>query len=332
MLNKNFKNLLEFIKDKKILITTHDIVDIDGLASCFTLKSFLNNYFKNQEIFIYLSNLSKATQNFLNKFSNIYPNFSVSYKTEVNFSLIDIILIVDTNNLNQVKFNNNQNIENLAIPIIFIDHHYMVRKPILDSPNLIFENYSSTAEIILELYENYKIPMSNPLKTLLISAIITDSGFFKHGTNQTFHNISKLLKNGIIFEEILFLLRNDIDISEKIANIKGMKRVELIKKNNYLIGVTEVSSYGASVASMLLKLGFDIAIVYSKELNQYKVNTRANNLVCIKTGLNLARILEEISGQYNGSGGGHDGAAALDISIESGFSINQIIERIKEYL
>jgi nanoRNase/pAp phosphatase (c-di-AMP/oligoRNAs hydrolase) len=332
MLKYYFKNLLKFIKGKRILITTHDLVDIDGLASCFALKSFLNNYFKNQEIFIYLSNLSRPAQNFLNKFSFKFPNFPISYNNKVNFSLIDIILIVDTNNLNQVKFNNNQSVKELALPTVFIDHHYMVRKPILDSPNLIFENYSSTAEIILELFENYKIPLSIPLKTLLISAIITDSGFFKHSTNQTFHNVSKLLKNGISFDEILFLLRNDIDISEKIANIKGMKRVELIRKNNYLIGVSKVGSYGASVASMLVKLGFDIAIVYSKELNQYKVNTRAKNLVCIETGLNLARILEEISDQYNGNGGGHNGAAALDINVESGFSIKQIIERIKEFL
>jgi nanoRNase/pAp phosphatase (c-di-AMP/oligoRNAs hydrolase) len=332
MLKNYFKNFLNLVKDKRILITTHDIVDIDGLVSCFSLKSFLNNIYKNQEVSIYFSELSKSTHHFINKFSNYFPNFSFSYKNSISFSGVDLIIILDTNNLNQVQFNNNQDIADFEIPYIFIDHHFMGEKPDKNSLNLIFENYSSTAEIILELFQYFKVPITNPVKTLFISAIITDSGFFKHANNLTFHNTSKLLTNGISYQDILFLLKNEVDISEKIANIKGMQRVELIRKGQHLIGVSNVSSYGASVASMLVKLGFDIAVVYSKEETRYRINTRAKKLICIKTGLNLAKILEEISDHYNGSGGGHDGAAALDVNVESEFTITQLIERIKEYL
>ena len=99
-----------------------------------------------------------------------------------------------------------------------------------------------------------------------------------------------------------------------------------------MLGITNVSSFRASVASMLIKMGFDIAVVYSKEENQYKINTRANKAICIKNGLNLGKIMEEISDHFNGSGGGHDGAAALNINIESDFTITEIIEAIKKYL
>jgi len=335
MLKSKFENFLAFIKNKNILITTHDLVDIDGLVSCFTLKFFLNQYFKNQETSIYFSELSKSTKNFIKNFTKNNPEFDFSYEESFDLPNIDIFLIVDTNNLNQIKFDNNFDLAHSDIPYIFLDHHYTV----MDSENsnrrsldLINENYSSTAEIILELFEFYKKPLTIPLKTLIISAILTDSGFFKHGNNKSIQNVSKLLGEEIKIQDIFLLLQREIDISVKIAYIKGLQRVELIREGKFLIGITKVSSFGAGVASMLTKMGFDIGITISKEPNQYIINTRAKKTVCIKTGLNLGKILEEISEKYEGSGGGHDGAASLTINIEPDIILQEIIEQVKQYL
>ena len=167
---------------------------------------------------------------------------------------------------------------------------------------------------------------------MLICAILTDSGFFKHGNNNTVQNVGKLLSADINIQDIFLLLRSEKDISSRIANIKGLQRVELIREGNYLIGITKVSSFGASVTSMLIKIGFDIGIAISKEQKQHRINTRAKKQVCIKTGLNLGKILEEISQQYNGNGGGHDGAASLTVNIEPDTIVLKIIEKIKQYL
>ena len=161
---------------------------------------------------------------------------------------------------------------------------------------------------------------------------MTDSGFFKHGNNNTIQNVGKLLCQDINLQDVFLLLKSEKDISSKIANIKGLQRVELIREGKYLIGITKVSSFGASVTSMLLKIGFDIGIAISKEQNQNRINARAKKRVCIKTGLNLGKILEEISEQYKGSGGGHDGAASLTITIEPDTIVLKIVENIKQYL
>ena len=125
MLKSKFENFLAFIKNKKILITTHDLVDIDGLVSCFTLKFFLIQYFKNQKVSIYFSELTKSTKTFIKNFSKKFPNFNFSYEREFNLSNADVLLIVDTNNLNQIKLSNNSETPHLEIPYIFIDHHYL---------------------------------------------------------------------------------------------------------------------------------------------------------------------------------------------------------------
>ena len=330
-----FENFLAFIKNKKIIITTHDLVDIDGLVSCFILKFFLNQYYKNQEVSIFFSDLTKSTKNFIKNFTKKFTEFDFSYEIDINLSNIDVLLVVDTNNLNQIKLDNNLVISESDIPYIFIDHHYKganseeSNRITLD---LIFENYSSTAEIILDLFQFYKIQLTIPLKTLVICAILTDSGFFKHGNNNTIQNVGKLLCQDINLQDVFLLLKSEKDISSKIANIKGLQRVELIREGKYLIGITKVSSFGASVTSMLLKIGFDIGIAISKEQNQNRINARAKKRVCIKTGLNLGKILEEISEQYKGSGGGHDGAASLTITIEPDTIVLKIVENIKQYL
>ncbi|MFX0038585.1 MAG: bifunctional oligoribonuclease/PAP phosphatase NrnA [Promethearchaeota archaeon] len=326
---------MTFIYNKNILITTHDLVDIDGLVSCYTLKFFFNQYFKDQEISIYFSGLSKPTENYLKNFNAKFPEFDLSYEKNLDIANIDILVIVDTNNLNQIKLNNNIDILHSNIPYIFIDHHYKSpdsKNSNKESFDILYENYSSTAEIILELFESYKIQLTLPLKILNISAILTDSGFFKYANNKSIRNVSNLLCKDIEIQEIFLLLQNDIDISQKIAHIKGLQRVELIREGEYLIGVTNVSSFGASVASMLIKTGFDIGIVVSKELTQHVINTRAKKKVCVKTGLNLGKILEEISERYQCSGGGHDGAASITFKIEFDIIIQEIIQKVKDYL
>ena len=99
MLTSKFKDFLAYIKNKKILITTHDLVDIDGLVSCFTLREFLKNHFKDQEITLFFPEFSKSTKSFVNKFSERFPEFNLSYEKEFNESKADVLLIVDTNKL-----------------------------------------------------------------------------------------------------------------------------------------------------------------------------------------------------------------------------------------
>lgn len=335
MLKSKFEKFLVSIKNKNLLIITHDLADIDGFVSCYTLKFFLNQYFKKQKISIYFSELSKPTKYFMERVAEKFPKFNFTYEKKFDPSKVDALLILDTNNLNQIKLDNNLDISSLTIPYFFIDHHYggeKLERNNSNTLNLILENYSSTAEIILNFFDFYDIDLPIPFKALIIAAIIADSGFFKYGTNKTIQNVSKLLCEDINIQDILFFLKRDIDISEKIARIKGFQRVKLIREEEYLIGITNVSSFGAGVASVLIKLGFDIAIVFSKELNKYRFNTRAKKGVCIKTGLHLGKILEEISDQYGGSGGGHDGAAALSSNVDSETIITQIIKKIKNFL
>ncbi|MHA1987644.1 MAG: DHH family phosphoesterase [Promethearchaeota archaeon] len=334
MLNSRYKDFLSFLKGKKILITTHDLVDFDGFASCFALKFFLIEYLKNSDVSIFFSDLSKSVKFYVTKFSEKFPGFTFFYIKDVKLSNFDVCLIIDANSISQIRFNREKVTNSLEIPYIIIDHHhYNEKNPTkenLNNLNLIDENFSSTAEIILNLFESFSQSLPLPYKYLIISAILTDSGFFKHGNNKTVKNMSVLLNSDLDFQEARSMLNREVDVSEKIAKIKGLQRVELIREGDFLIGMTDVSSFGAKVATMLINIGFDISFVHSKEKNQHVINGRAGKSICSKTHLHLGKIFEEIAMDLGGSGGGHDGAAALTFDTNIDEIKIEIIEKIKQ--
>ncbi len=329
MPNSKKEDFLNFLKEKNLLITTHNLADLDGMSSGIALKYCFENYFPNQSIQLTFSGLSKHTKSFVNKFSKKFPNFNFTFQKNVDLSDIDVIVIVDSNNLDQIKIFNNLDLD---IPHIFIDHHINLQKNYpgnISLFNMIFDNYSSTSEIVLELFDDCSIKLPIPYKYLLVSAILTDSGFLKYGNTGTITNLNKILQNQLDIQDVLPLLEREKDISEKIAQIKTLQRVKLIRINDWLIGLSHLSSFSASAASILTKVGFDIGIVVSEDKSDYRITTRAKKQVCLKTGLHLGKIISEIN---NVNGGGHDGAATLNGKNDVEEILNQLIDKIKETL
>jgi nanoRNase/pAp phosphatase (c-di-AMP/oligoRNAs hydrolase) len=68
-------------------------------------------------------------------------------------------------------------------------------------------------EILLELIDNYDFDLPIPYKYLLISAILTDSGFLKYGNTETIKHLLNILQNGIDFQDVLPLLENETDMN-----------------------------------------------------------------------------------------------------------------------
>jgi len=322
-------DLLKYLKGKNLLITSHDLVDLDGFISGLCLKFFFENVFSNQNVDLIFSGLSKHTKSFLNNFTQKFPEFNLSFHIDKEIFNADVIIIVDSNNLDQVKLLNDKD---LNTPFIFIDHHLNLQLNYpsnISSLNLIFENYSSTSEIVLEFFNDFSVKLPIPHRYLLVSAILTDSGFLKYGNTKTIKSLNNILKNQIEIQDIIPLLERERDVSEKIAIIKALQRVKLVRINNWLIGISHLSSFTASAASILTKVGFDVGIVVSEDKSDYRITIRARKQVCLKTGLHLGKIIRKIN---DVNGGGHDGAATLNGKNNVEETLNQLIDKIKETL
>ncbi|MBD3213742.1 MAG: hypothetical protein GF311_14120 [Candidatus Lokiarchaeota archaeon] len=334
MLKSGLNSFHNFLKNKtRFLITSHDLVDLDGFASSVCLNFFLQIQHKI-ETHLYFSKISKHTQFFYEKMKKRFPNFQIKFEESVgNIKELDGIIILDANELDQIIFLDKNSDDFDKIPYFFIDHHFKEGFTNEENMNgIFFDDYASTAEIIAQILDEYNFHIPIPYRYLLVAGILSDSGYFKFANNTTIKTVAKLLNDKSDYQEILMMLKSKPDNSKKIAQIKGTQRAELIKINDWLIGISEVSSFEASVANTLTKIGFDVAIVFSERSDEYRVSLRARKNVCLETGLHLGKLLEEISKSYNASGGGHDGAASINISKEEGKLRDDILAKIRDVL
>lgn len=335
MFKSKIDDLISFLKGKKVLVLTHDLVDLDGFTSCFLFKTFFTNICKSNQIHFLFSDFSKPTKEFVNRLNFKFPHVNFKLENIIDVSTVDAIVILDTNNLDQVGVPNDLDLINLNKPFVFIDHHLNLQKCYkenITNLNIIYDSYSSSAEIIYDMLEHFNLILDVPSKFLLVAAILVDSGFLQHGDNKTIFRVSKLLNDCIDYQEIISMLKIQEDISERIAKIKGFQRVVLIQEGNWLIGITHVGSFEANVASSLLKFGFDIGIVCSKKKTEYRISIRANKEICLKTGLHLGKILNEISEEIGANGGGHNGAASLTGKNGISDAKDKILEKIKQVI
>lgn len=337
MLKSKFNLYLNFLKTKSILITSHALADLDGLASAVALHFFFQSHLPSITAEIYFSNVSKKARSYIEKLKAKFSEFNPIFEDEIKNLDFEAAFILDTNKLNKVGGSfSASDVDSLKdLFVVFIDHHYMDDPPIKEQQNrnaIIYEDYTSTSEIIVDLFNEFDINLPLPLRYLLIAGIVIDSGYLKFANQHTYKSMADLLDNDIKYHEILSMLKIEPHISEKIAKIKGAQRVELIRENDWLIGISHVSSFEASVANTLIKIGFDIAIVLSERKDEVRVSLRAKQRICDQCALHLGKMLEDISEQMDAIGGGHDGAASIKIRNSETEIKTIILAKIKEIL
>ncbi|MCX9011175.1 MAG: DHH family phosphoesterase [Candidatus Methanoperedens sp.] len=217
----------------------------------------------------------------------------------------DLVVVVDTSTLTQL---NGFQLKNYAV----IDHHATTS---LNDDAIFFlrQNRSSTAEIVLGILNSMGAPIKRRTAFALIAGILTDTGNFKHASADSFRAVAELIElSGIEYGEVMDVISSiPQDVSMRIAFLKAAQRAVIEKVDEWIIVTSQVSSFSGSAASNLVLVGADVAFVASKIDDVVKVSARARKYA-INAGVNLARLMEEISARFNGTGGGHEGAAGMD--------------------
>ncbi|MCL2549935.1 MAG: DHHA1 domain-containing protein [Methanimicrococcus sp.] len=218
----------------------------------------------------------------------------------------DMTVVVDTSTRGQL---NDLKLEKFCL----IDHHATTAL-LEDAEFFIHEDTTSTVEIIFRILNTAGIPISEKMGLAMITGIITDTGHLKHANSNTFKTLSEIMDvSGVdYFGALELMAATPQDISIRIAMLKAAMRCKLERVGDCLIATTHVSSYGGAAASMLTNIGADIAFVGSvKDDSSVRVSGRAKRDM-ILSGTNLGKLMEDVSEKYNGTGGGHSGAAGID--------------------
>ena len=213
-----------------------------------------------------------------------------------------------------------------------IDHHTTTALT-ENAEFFLHRNSTSTVEIVYNILKAMGAPINRRVGIGMLTGIVTDTGHFKHASADTFQTVSKIIKcSGVEYGEVLDLMAaTPQDISMRIAILKAASRLELDRVQDMLIASSHVSSFGGSASSMLINIGADIAFVGTAKGESVRISARAKR-DAVSAGVNLGQLMEDVSNEYNGTGGGHSGAAGIDVIGDMKEVLDKCRERTKKIL
>lgn len=312
-----FKNFLNKNSKKKFLLLSHPSPDPDSIGSSIGLSLFLDLINIENDI---------CVPGGIGKNSDIYSIADFIGDPKISSKPLyspDITIILDTPNEDRFEF------EDLG-KIVFIDHHE-VQNP--TDISIIDPDSTSTSELIFKLIEEFDLSSEkskylNKIYRALLVGIVGDTSKFRYANTQTFSTVYKILSKSEIELETIYqaLEGSDKTKSQKMALLKGSKRINILEFKNKLVVTSKVGAHQSLLCNYLISMGADIAIVGSEKGGKVVVSTRSR----LNANINLSKLLEDVSNDltengFEASGGGHRRAAGIQVS---GTDIDHVLDRI----
>lgn len=288
------------LESHKILIFPHTMVDGDSLGSSIALCHFLRE--QGKEAFIIL-------EEGIPKFLDFLPEDWIFYK-ENPLEKSDLTIAIDCSDEGRLK----TRLEwfKLGQQTLCIDHH--PTNTYFADFNYVKDQCGSTAELIFDIIESTKLPISNQVAEAIYVGILTDTGNFLYSktTWKTHEIAAKLIKLGIDVNKVTLLLYQRVTKEKIWVTAHILNHMKMIQSGNIAYG--EISqetllALGGTledtegvVEEMRNVDGVQVAVFFKEiEGNEIKVSFRSKDL------FDVTQIATEFSG------GGHKRAAGCTL-------------------
>lgn len=305
-MKEGVKNLTDFLKIyDKLIISTHESPDPDGLGAEIGFKEILNNL--NKEAIIINSDPTPEKYSFMdidNEINVIDENFTLP--KDLNKYAI---FVLDTNELSNIGTAYTVLWKHIKDTFI-IDHHEGGEDKFHE--NYIKADASSACEIVCSIFKEFNFKPSFKAAQALYTGILFDTGSFRYPktTPDTFHCIAGLVKCGAnpfnIYEHVYE--NNSLSSFELRAMMLGSMEVlfdgrmvllkltpEMLKKSGAIFAEGE-----PNITIPLTVLGVQASVLVKQDINgPIKVSMRT------KGDLDVAQIA------IANGGGGHKNAAGF---------------------
>ncbi|SFM17734.1 DHH family phosphoesterase [Methanolobus profundi] len=304
-----FNKLLDY---NNILYLCHRNADPDAVSSAFALSEALGGTIG------LVDGCNRVASLLIDKL-----NIDVVEKPDP--SEYDITLVVDTSTSSQL---NDIQLGKYCV----IDHHATTAL-IENAEFYLHRHATSTAEMVFDILRSIGAPVMRRTAMGLLTGIITDTGHFKHATQDTFKTVSEIIAcSGVEYADVLEMMAaTPQDISMRIAMLKCATRATIERVDDWLLVDSHVNSFGGAASSMFLNIGADVALIGTSRDANIRVSGRAKR-EAVAAGVNLGKIMEDISKNYDGTGGGHAGAAGIDVVADMDTIIWECKYRIRDIL
>lgn len=305
---------------ERILITTHEYPDADGIGSEISLCLALREYGKecycvNEEPLLeryhYLDQdkVVYGLKDFNAKFTSFKP---------------DLIIVVDTNTKLRVGSQLCQYIGDKT-KVLYIDHHPSRGRDLSD--HCIDVTAAATGQLVGEMIDYLGIKFNKKMALPIYTAIIIDTSSFRYPTvsASTHKLVSKLMDTGInppeAYNGIYGTKRvHHMHLLASILNTASTNKDEtiawmLIKKEDIDRYSGDIEDTHAFINNLLVLNNIKVACMFRDDGDQIKMSLRSSGEYDVGT---IALAL---------GGGGHSHSAATILTRGPGESTDQVIQR-----
>jgi phosphoesterase RecJ-like protein len=320
-------DLLKTQNAKHLVLLCHHNADPDAICSAYAFAGLLKKMLPSVEVEI------GAAQGISRLTKHILQFLPIDVKTQPNVEKADVIVLLDTNTVQQLE-NLAEKIKNSKAPVIVIDHHAShPDTEHLAKISITNEESSSTCEIVFNFYKQMNVKPSETEAKALFLGISFDTRHFVLANSTTLKNIAELIDAGVNAQETLAMLSLPMDFSERVARLKASRRMRLFRINDWIVAISHVSAYEASAARALVELGAHVAAVAGSKNGRIEISFRSSLEFNRKTGIHLGRDIAKPLGEYlHGMGGGHATAAGVNGEGDVELGLKRCIILLKEKL
>src|SRR5579875_262252 len=311
----------------RILLLTHRQADPDALCSAAGLSLLLGKMTEGKSIEAQIIAPLGASQ----LGTKVYKTFSIEFTENVSLSEVQVADFIIALDLGEIELLGPyaEAVAMSRAKRVLIDHHATTARastigaaegerdlPPFDKV-FIDQKACSTCEIITNGFPSSFF--DKECSAILLVGLLFDSQHLGLATASTLEAALTLVKAGAEIEESKSVLRSRPDRSEIIARVKSAQRLRSEEAGEYVLLQTEVSSFHASVARMLVEIGGDLGMAYGENNGETRISVRSTQRFYRETGIDLGEVLSDYaeskkSSSTNGKktiGGGHSTAASL---------------------
>jgi len=324
---KEITRAFDEVDAKLVILLCHHNADPDAICSAHAFAGLLRRLTPKIEVEI------GAAQGISRLSRHLLKYLPIEVKTLKKVENADVIVLLDTNTIQQLNGLAEQ-VKNLKVPIIVIDHH--AAHPETEKLARICitnEGSSSTCEIIYNFFKEMSVKANEDEARALFLGIAFDTRHFVLANSSTLKTIAELIDTGVNAQEALSLLSLPVDFSERVARLKACRRAKLFKIGEWIIALSHVSAFQASAARALVDLGAHVAAVAGRKNENIEVSLRCTREFNEKTGIHLGKDVAKPLGEYlRGMGGGHSSAAGVNGVGDVEAGLKRCLRLLKERL
>jgi phosphoesterase RecJ-like protein len=211
---------------RRVLVTTHVKPDGDALGSTAAMVQGLTA----KGIVCHVLLFSRVPEKYAFVYADPRVNYSVfdkEWPADVDLASFDTLLVVDTGTWSQLP-GLKEKLVGWSGKKIVVDHH--LTQEDWAELKLVDTAVGAAGEIVAELLARWDVPLTKPLATAILLAIVSDTGWFQYSSTRpvTLRLGARLMEAGVDFDQLYQRLYQNERPQRLLVQARAMQTLQLL--------------------------------------------------------------------------------------------------------